>query len=823
MAAQSHVTGQAVETRKIALTINGKSYEFEVNPRETLIELLREKLHLMRTKEGCGVGECGSCTVIMDKKAVPSCLVLAVDAAGSEIVTTEGMSHDGELQPMQEAFVDHLAIQARLGASTLSARREYLTFCHLCAGHCAVKVTAADNVIVDMAPDLESGLVNEQCVYKKGRLAIPEIHSHPDRLLYPLKRVGARGEGKWERISWEEALDTVADKFRTIKKESGPEYVILGLGEPHGLEFAFAQRFASMFGTPNVTTPGWFCGVSFQKANAATFGQGAVPDESAFPQMLVLWGINPNHTSGGVRRETLSRIIESGTKIVVIDPRKIDLAGVADLWIRLRPGTDGALAMGLLKVVVEEELYDRDFVRDWTLGFDELKAELATFSLPDVAAATWVSEEQIRRLARMIGEYHPAAFQWGNGATHGVNPFQMHRAIGILVAIAGNLNVPGGMVLPRSETNFVRPGSFYALRNRAPVAHKTIGKEYPMTISSTSVPSYAVMRAVLDGKPYRPRAAFFMLTNPVTSFVNAKMTREALMKLEFSVVLDLFMTPTAALADIVLPAAFGMEHDEVGYWPGWYNEVRAHPKVVDPPGEAWPDTKIINKLAKRLGLSDFWEEDDEALDAWLAPSGLTFDDLKRVRTLLPKKTYGNDNLRTPSGKVEIVAQSLADLGLSALPRWHELGAIPEIPDEYPLLFTSAKPEAFVGTGYKSIPTLRGMRPEPVLQMNPATAFELGLKDGELVHIETKMGRIKHRLVFAEEMDARVVFADFGWWFPEDPSGELGWDTGNLNVLIDDQGPKDPAVGQMVVRGVPCRVYRAEPQTAADLVATGGTE
>ena len=806
--------------RNICLVVNGTSYEFEVAPQETLVELLRERLHLMRTKEGCGVGECGSCTVIMDKKAVPSCLVLAVDADASEIVTVEGLAVDNEFQPMQEAFVDHLALQARLGVSNMSARREYLSFCHLCAGHCAVRVTAADNVIVDMAPDLESGLTNEQCVYKKGRLAIPEIHSHPDRLLYPLKRVGARGEGQWERISWDEALDTVAEKFRAIKEESGPEHVVFALGEPHGLEFAFAQRFASVFGTPNVTTPGWFCGVSFQKANGATFGQGAVPDEETIPELLVYWGINPNHTSGGVRRETLSKIVESGAKIVVVDPRKIDLVGVADLWIKLRPGTDGALAMGVLKVVVEEELYDKEFVRDWTLGFEELAAELAGFSLAEVAAATWVPEEQIRELARMIGNNHPAGIQWGNGADQGVQPFQTHRAIGILVAITGNLNVPGGMVLPRSESNFVRPGRFYMLSRRASVADKTIGKEYPMTISSTSVPSYALMRAILEGEPYRPRAAFIMLTNPMTSFVNSKMTREALMALEFTVVLDLFMTPTAALADIVLPAAFGMEHDEVGYWPGWYNEVRAHPKVVDPPGEAWPDTKIINELAKRLGLSDFWEEDHEALDAWLAPSGLTFEDLKRQRTLLPKKSYANANLRTPSGKVEIVAQSLAALGLPALPTWRDMREVPQTTEDYPLLFTSAKSEVFVGTGYKSVAALRGMRPEPVLLMNPETAVPQGLADGEMVYIETEMGRVRHRLAFDGDMDPRVVYADFGWWFPEDPSGSLGWDTANINILTDDRSPKDPAVGQMVLRGVPCRVYSAGCQTLWDPAGAG---
>jgi aerobic-type carbon monoxide dehydrogenase small subunit (CoxS/CutS family) len=286
------------QTQTISLTVNGKLHRLEVEPEQTLVEVLRDKLRLMRTKEGCGVGECGSCTVIMDKKAVASCLVLALDADGSDIVTTEGMSCDAEFHPMQESFVDHLAMQARVGVSSMSTRSEHLTFCHLCCGHCAVKVTVADNVIVDMAPDFESGLPNEQCVYKKGRLAIPEIHSHPDRLLYPLKRAGAKGENKWERISWDEALDTIAGKLRQIKEESGPEYVTFGLGAPHGLEFAFAQRLASVFGTPNVTTPGWFCGVPFQTANAFTFGQGAVPDEEVTPELLVIWGTNPNHTSG---------------------------------------------------------------------------------------------------------------------------------------------------------------------------------------------------------------------------------------------------------------------------------------------------------------------------------------------------------------------------------------------------------------------------------------------------------------------------------------------------------------------------------------------
>ena len=507
------------------------------------------------------MGECGSCTVVMDKSAVPSCLVLAVDADGSEIVTTEGMSCDSEFQPHAGGVRRPLGHPGPTGC--IDAERA--------------------PGVPDLLPSLRRPLrgegdgsrrrhrrhgarPGERPVQRAVRLqerppgSIPEIHSHPDRLLYPLKRVGARGEGKWERISWEEALDTVAEKFRTIKEESGPEYVVFGLGEPHGLEFAFAQRFALGLRHP-------------QRHHAGLVLRGALPDGQRLhlrprggarrggdpPSCSWSGGPTPTTLRGACARQTVIKIVESGAKIVVIDPRKIDLAGVADLWIKPRPGTDGALAMGLLKVVVEEELYDKDFVRDWTIGFDELKAELATFSLADVATATWVPEEQILKLARMIGEYHPTCLQWGNGIDQGVHPFQTHRAISILAAISGNLNVPGGIVLPGLGVQLRPPGQVLHAEQAAPGR----GQDHRQRVSDDpQVDVGAVLepgaRRSSTEKPYRPRAAFFMLTNPMTSFVNSQETREALMKIEFTVVLDLFMTPTAALADIVLPV--GVRH-----------------------------------------------------------------------------------------------------------------------------------------------------------------------------------------------------------------------------------------------------------------------
>ena len=795
--------------QRVQLTVNGHRHMLSLDPSTTLIEVLRDKLKFTNTKEGCGVGECGTCAVVMNGRAVNSCLVLAADAEGADIVTLEGMATALGPQPTQESFIDQEALHARVDGGIPAARRETLTFCHICAGRCAVRVTSADGVIVDMAPETESGLPNEQCVVRKGRMSIPEIHSHRDRLLYPQKRVGERGEGKWQRISWDEALDTIAARLREVREQHGPEYLVMGLGEPKGMEFAFGQRFASVFGTPNVITPAWMCGISFGLAQAYTFGKGAVPEEEHDPALIVCWGINPNHTSGSLRRQTFSRDMKSGAKLVTIDPKKTDMAALSDLWIKARPGSDGALAMGVLKVIVEERLYNQEFVARWTVGFEELEAELRSFSLDDVERITWVPKEQVRKFARLFGELHPACVQWGNALDQGVNGFQLHRTISIIVAITGNLNVPGGLVFVDSRENHVRPGKFYIPSREMRNSEKAIGaQEYPLSIRSAVLPSRLFVKAMLEGVPYRPKAALFVLTNPVISYPGTQNTVAALKKLEFIAVAEIFMTPTAALADIVLPAATGMEHDEIGYWPGWYGEVRAHPKIVEPPGECRGDTDMLNDLAGRLGLEHFWKKDQDALDEWLAPSGLSFEDLKRRRTLLPKISYGWSDFATPSSKVEIVAERLAEHGVETLPRWRDVCKMPAIPAEYPLLMTNGKEEVFMNTGFKNIGALRAMKPEPIVQMNPETARASGLAEGDMVMIESRSGRIRQRLAFEPSLDPRVVIASFGWWFPEDRDDKFGWDRSNINMLTCDEGPYDPVSGCMVLKGVPCRVTKA---------------
>ncbi|MAF49617.1 MAG: molybdopterin-dependent oxidoreductase [Rhodospirillales bacterium] len=805
---------------KARFTVNGEVRELALAPTRTLLDVLVGEYRMSRTKEGCGVGECGACGVSIDGKLVCSCLVLAADAAGRDIVTMENETAGTPgFSPLMEAFI-HPDEGARRtdysdpGAPETTTKitgesTEVPTYCHLCPAHCAMKAVVEGGQIVDLEPDMDSGLYAEQCAVNKGRFTIPEVLGHKDRLRFPQKRVGARGGGEWERISWDEALDTIAGKFNQLKDSLGPQSVAFGLGEPKGLEFAFAQRLASAFGTPGVVTPGWCCGIPKGMSAAFTYGAGTVADDAGSPRLLVLWGVNMAHTTGGLRRENLENIIEAGGKLVAIDPQYTYVARIADLWIRVRPGADGAFAAGALKVIVEEQLYDQDIVENWTVGFEELRAELAAFSLEEVEKLSWVPRAKIEEFARLYAETKPAALHNGNALDQLVNSFQVGRVISIMRAICGNLDIPGGDV-SLTAPPYTRPAKFFLLNKYPRNAERILGDKFKFAQRSAFIPPHVMTKAVLEEDPYPIKAAMFILTNPLVSYPNSKETYDALMKLDFIAISELFMTPTAALADIVLPAAWGMEHDEVGYWPGWYEEIRSYPKIVDAPDECWPDTKIVNELAKRLHLAeDFWEDDEDALDMMMAPSGMSYDEFKKKRVLKPEMKYQRHQYRTPSRKIEIYSEQLEEIGYAPLPLWEELRKVPEAPDGYPLLLTNAKEEAFMLSGFKHIASLRLIRPDPMVEMHPDTALDLGLEEGAWVTIETPEGKIKQRLSLNPEIDPRVVMAAFGWWFPEEgEESAYGWQTSNINMLTPSGPDYDPSTGGVTLRGIPCKVYGA---------------
>ncbi len=694
-------------------------------------------------------------------------------------------------------------------------------FCFLCVKHCSL-IAHVDEAgkVRKVSADRESGIYCDICDDAKGPVTIPDTYNHPDRLVHPLKRVGEKGSGQWERISWDEALDTIADKFGSYKERYGPEAVAMVLGEPKGLEFAFGQRFATVFGTPNVITPGCYCGVQTGLASHFTFGSllAAADDQVDKTRAVVLWGTNPRYVGGtfnGIMPKDLEARLAAGSKLIVIDPWRIPYAERADLWIKVKPGMDGALGLGLIKAMIEEGLYDEAFVRRWTVGFDRVRAEVAKFSLDDVERDSWVPKEQIVSAVRMLAENRPNIICNGNALEGTLAALQTCREAAILNGLTGSMGVPGGVVI-KQAAKYLRPGAFYFPRGFKRSREQSIGPEFNLAVGAAYLPTQTLVKTILSEKPYAVKAGFFMVTNPLSTYPDATQAYEAFIKLNFMVVADVFHTPTTAIADIVLPAALPGEHSTLAYWPSWFGYLKADPQFTEPPGEAWSDIRILNELAKRLGMKEhFWENVDEVLDVWTAPAGLTYQEFARKRILYPTTRYLADNegdyFQTPSGKVELCSEQMEQLGVTPVPSYDEVLRAREIScetPEFPLLMTNKKERAFMLSQAKPIDRLRKKYAEPFVEIHPDTARAAGIAEGDMVFIETRKGRIVQKARLNPHLDPRVVMPAFGWWFPEKPATGYDWRKSNINILID-YGPEELATGATHLRGIPCRVYKDE--------------
>lgn len=684
----------------------------------------------------------------------------------------------------------------------------FKTFCgRMCGGACGILVTVKNGKAVKVVGDPDCP-TNKGTLCPKGA-SLLKILYHPDRLTYPQKRVGARGEGKWQRTSWDEALDIAAQRLSDIKEKFGPRSVALATGHPKGLEITMAQRFATAFGTPNMCSPGAICHMPRVLGANFTHGSPSHVDYAHFPRCLIVWGCNVNQTNEGTAtKAVVDSVLKQGTKIIVINPQDIDLAKRADIWLRLRPGSDGFLVMGILKVIIDEGLYDRQFVSQWTVGFDKLVEALKGYSLEQIEENTWVPASQIAETARLYATSQPAAIHWGNAIDQMIDSFQICRAISILRAITGNLDVSGGEAMP-TPAPVLRSADFILLTTLGRDQSKMVGSEFKIAARNLFVPRQALIRAILEEKPYAVKALMTFAVNALITFPNARETYRALQKLDFFMVSDLFMTPSAQLADLVLPAAMNLEFNDLGAY-GVGGRLIPRPKIIDPPGEAWSDPKTINELAKKLGMGQhFWPDVESAWDTIIKPSGLTPQAVRTMGYFEGKshgyKKYEKGGFRTPSNKVEIYSQQLKDMGYDPLPVFHQP---PQTSAKYPLLLTNCKPKVFFHSSLRNIPNLRKVDPEPEVEINPEAAKSLDIKDGDWVYIETETGRIKQRAALNPNIDKRIVLAAFGWWFPEKPVSELyRWDESNLNILTPSTPPWDPAVGAVPLRGVPCHIFK----------------
>lgn len=687
------------------------------------------------------------------------------------------------------------------------------TFCaRMDHGGCGLLVHIEKGRVIRIEGDPDSPLSRGYlCV--KGR-AQAERLNHPDRLMYPLLRTGEPGAGNWKRISWDEALTRLGEAIERTRMHRGPEAICFGQGTPKGLELYLMIRLANVLGIPHTTTPGSVCHMPRETASVMTCGFFPVPDYDHPPACVMVWGSNPFETNEeGVLGVRLKAAIDQGATLVVIDPKRTNLAAMADLWIRPRPGTDLALALGMAKVLVEENRCDQNFVERWVTGFDQFRDHLRGYPLEKVSQITWVSEEQIRRGAHLYAMTRPASIQWGNALEHTHQSYQTARALLALMAIAGNLGAPGGNV-EHADPPLMKPGELVLSKAFPDKRKRMMSAEFRVATMMGFVPSQAIVKAALADGPHRIRMMYLQGANPLLSYPDAKRTHEALRRLDFLAVAEVFLTPTAQLADLVLPAASHFEFDDIGHYGLRHGFVLARPKIVEPPGECWPDSKILNELGKRLGYGRFfWEDFRACLDEIVKPSGMTYDDFVKVGMLKGRwepRGFESRGFKTPSGKVEIYCQRLRDWGYDPLPTYQEEidGRDPLAPsEEFPLILTSAKDPFSFHSANRNLPSLRRLSPDPKVIVHPDTAQRFGLNEGDWAFLSSPRGTIRQKVNLSADLDPRVVVASAGWWYPERKGLELsGWMESNLNILTSSDPPYDPAMGTPILRGMPCRIW-----------------
>jgi anaerobic selenocysteine-containing dehydrogenase len=681
------------------------------------------------------------------------------------------------------------------------------TTCGICQIGCGVLVHLDGDRVVHIEGDPENPL-NRGVLCPKGNASLEYLYSS-ERIMRPLVRSGARGEGKWEFASWDKALTIVADRLSGIKDKYGPESVAFVRGAAKGVQDEYFVRFANLFGSPNFVSMGYLCYMPRRNASLMSYGFMAIPDFENRPACAIIWGENLSDTLHHMHRR-MKEAMSEGMKLIVVDPYKSRAASEADLWLQLKPGTDLALALGIIHVMIQENLYDRAFVEAWTVGFDDVVEAVKECTPERTADRTGLTPEIIREAARLYGRSRPSVIQWGNGIDHTADNFQTARALCIMRSISGNVGRPGGELRWLEPPLIPKGSAAFSLHDRIQpdVRNRRITGGHKMLPSVFYALQAPVMDAILSGEPYQVRAAFVQGCNPLLSVPNSRKIRSALEDLDFLVVSDQFMTPVGALADVVLPSVTYLEFDSI-VAPPYSDSVVCVQQRVARTGESRSDYEILRDLARKLGIGkDFWDREEEALDFLLKPVGITFSEFRTIGFLRGTKLYREHErtgFPTPSKKIELFSERLEECGLDPVPLYRDKGARPS--PQYPIHFTSWKRAAFRHSGGRQIPSLRSLNPEPLVTIHPDTARAHGIADGDGVFIVTPLGRIVQKACIDDGIRPDVVGVDFGWWFPEKKeSVQFDWDKANVNILIDDDLPWSE-MGTPNVRGLPCRIEK----------------
>lgn len=661
------------------------------------------------------------------------------------------------------------------------------TCCNMCGGTTGILAHVANGRVIKIEPNSENpvGVCNISTDYyalkstgarmcPKGNAGIMSLYD-PDRVKKPLKRIGARGAGQWQEITYEQAVSEIAAKLAQIKTDFGPEKV-LWFSEDASFT-AIQEAFCSTYGTPNFLYHSNLCDVARKVSFKNTLGHDRPLPDLRNTKYMLIFGWNP---LGAMKWVHLPRILldglANGAKLTLVDPRCSETADKAldygGRWLAIKPGTDGALALALANVIIAENLYDHAFVANWSVGFDQFAAFVAAKTPEWAEPITGIPAATIRTVARELATTKPAVVDVWSGPGHHMNGVEGGRAIAALAGLIGQVDVPGSLIIPdRKGPKFTVPPKPTAPRIDG------AGVKYPFAHSSGI---YVEARdAMISGAPYQPKAAFFVFQNFVFSVPNSAKNLQALNNLDLIVSVDTHLSETALMADYVIPGSNYLERYELcTQWVTFPVVALRQPTVAPVFGQKL-EYEFVQDLALAMGYNQapfnapYEQYLDEALQAGI---GISLNDLKARpgATWIGGDTHyhkhevigldGNPiGFHTPSGKFEFYSQQMADKGLNALPDY--------VPTEdgptttYPLYVVNWKEALHTHSRTMNNRWLMEFHGENELWINVNKAQALGINDGDVVWVENQFAKAQSKARVTRRIHPDVVgmVHGFGHW------------------------------------------------------------
>ncbi|WP_064791568.1 molybdopterin-dependent oxidoreductase [Shewanella woodyi] len=723
------------------------------------------------------------CSIIKNSDSIFELIVAQWDSTIDHLLAFSNSGIEADLMKASQSFyevanLEHEAMLQLINVENTPTRvavspiKDEKTICRMCHGGCGAIVTMENGIPKAIRGD-SSNPISEGYFCAKGKASI-ELVNHPDRLMFPQKRVVKNGLVTFERISWEEALDEIATKVSQMKAQSGSKAISFAQGTDRNYQ-EWVFRLANAIGTPNVVGPAHVCFYPRVMSSILTFGGFTFSDYDGQPNTVLVWGSNKLQThSDGVIGIKLAKAMKQGAQLIVVDPYETIAAKQAEIWLQIKPGTDGALALAMMKLIIEEKWFDEEFVSDYTLGFEELADKLANHDINELAEETGLLVADIYRATRLYSSSLRATIETGTGVSQNSNSFDTLRSIYMLSALCGFLDKEGGDVIwEPMDVDGRRSFPRADLLPEENAGDRLGSDQHRILAMSGWATADALWRSILTAEPYKTECLIVFGSNLLTSYANQKDVHKALEELGFLVVCDMFMTPTAQMADIILPVSSWLERDQVVEFNAYIAPRRKLAQVA----ECKSDEEIILALAERLEVSEhFWPTLGQALDHKLVNLSLDWASFSDKGVMLNSKKYRKyeqGGFATKSGKVNLFHHGLKQMGYSALPEYQQVDVTPQMVNAYPYILTSAHSRYFYNSEYHQLQSLAKHQEHALISMHVDAAKAEGLFQGDTVKVYTpeNLDGVIFSVNLTKKVAKNVVYVDACWWYPNQTSIE----------------------------------------------------